>query len=214
MTRLTLLPVPEIMKYLNLDDSDKSMVTLLASSVTNEIERYTVRILLKRHICQYMNGFWGNRLKLNNYPVNSFHGIQVYQRYEVDFHDLKSSIYTLSPKPGTSDLPVKLLLNENHIFPRGKRNIRIFYNAGYSQNKVPEDLKSAYCEIIFWILERLKSCNIKTENLDQARHHINILMYSQRPPEGAMNILNSYRRKTKWDVWKTSMAKNNQREGD
>lgn len=200
MTKRTLLPVPKIMTYLNLDDSDKLMVTLLASTVTKEIENYTNRKLYQRDICQYMNGCFRNNLLLKDYPVNSFYGIQTFNLCEIDFRIIKSSFYTLNPKPGTTDLPVRLKLRGNNIFRRSKRDIRLLYNAGYAQDKVPADLKTAYCEIIFWMLERLNSRKISSEVLSRNINHVHILMYSQKIPENIRKILNLYGRTEKRSI--------------
>jgi len=196
MSKLTLLPVPEIMKYLNLDDSDKSMVSLLSSSVTDEIEKYTDRILIDHLICEYADGRRSGIFTLKDYPVNNFSNLQLY-REDLEFHSVSRRLYTLRPKPGTSDKPVKLIFSDDLSCPSGRRRIRFIYKAGYLPDVLPDDLKIAFCEIISWLLKRLNSRKISAEALFRNIHHVHILMYTQRIPENARKILNFYCRTEK-----------------
>ncbi|QEN06799.1 hypothetical protein EXM22_01880 [Oceanispirochaeta crateris] len=196
MSKLTLLPVPEIMKFLNLDDRDENMVTLLSLSVSIEIEKYTHRILINRIKSEYQDGHNSDALYLLDYPVSEFNLLQIRSRRDLQYRSIDPTLYSLTPLPGESDQPIELTLLPGYTFPRGSNNIRISYTAGYTDETMPEDLKTAFCEIITWMLGRLKARQIGIDLLKSSSSQNSTLMYSKEIPEHARTILNSYRRKS------------------
>ena len=195
MSELMLLTVPQIMEYLNLDDTDENMVSLLSFSVTAEIEKYTHRILINRSKTEYQDGHNADALYLMEYPVTDFTLLQMRGSRSLEFRTVDSTLYSLTPQPGETDSPVEITLLPEYMFPRGSNNIRISYSAGYTQENMPEDLKTAFCEILNWMLGRLKARQIGVDLISHRTSQNTPLMYTREIPEHARSILNSYRRK-------------------
>ena len=195
MSRLTLLPVPEIMEYLNLDETDENMVTLLSFSVSTEMEKYTHRTLINRIKIEYQDGHNADALYLMEYPVTEFNLLQIRNHQNLQYRSIDPSLYSLTPQPGESDSPIELILLPGYHFPRGNNNIRMSYTAGYTEQTMPEDLKTAFCEIISWMLGRLRSRQLGVDLLSHSSQQTAPLMYSKEIPAHARQILNAYRRK-------------------
>ena len=196
MPKLTLLTFDEIRSLLvETDPTDESIISLLAFSVTLEIENYCGRVFVSRPITEYQGGSASDAVTTREYPVTAFKSLEVKDRTRGVFQLLNSDYYTLTPEPGESSGPIDIELVSGYTFPRGKNNIKLKYTAGYLPGEVPDDLKMAFCEIISWMLKRLKARQVGVHTLDRAANQKGPLLYDPNIPEHARQILQSYRRK-------------------
>lgn len=195
MSKLTLVSTQEISELLNTDSTDESMVSLLSFSVTTEIEKYCDRILVNREISEFHSGYASNSIGSKEYPVTGFSSLQIKDNSNIDYQNISPELYGVSPKPGESTEPIEVELINGYLFPRGKNNIRLTYTAGYLPDAIPQDLKIAFCEILSWMLKRLKARQIGVNTLARAKNQTGPLLYDPNIPEHARQILDSYRRK-------------------
>jgi hypothetical protein len=195
MSKLTLIPTDEISELLNTDSTDESVVSLLSFSVTTEIEKYCNRILVNREILEFHSGYTSNSISSKEYPVTEFASLQIKDSSSIDYQIISPDLYGITPSPGISSEPVEVELVNGYLFPRGKNNIKLTYTAGYLPEEVPQDLKMAFCEILSWMLKRLKARQIGVNTLARAKNQSGPLLYDPNIPEHARQILDSYRRK-------------------
>ncbi len=196
MPKLTLLPLDEICSLIdNTDPSDENMIALLDLSVTLEIENYCSRVFVSRPITEYQGGSASGAVTTREYPVTAFESLEVKDRTSGEFQLLNTDYYSLTPEPGESSGPIDIELVSGYTFPQGKNNIKLQYTAGYLPGEVPDDLKMAFCEIVSWMLKRLKARQVGVHTLDRAANQTGPLLYDPNIPDHTRQILLSYRRK-------------------
>jgi len=193
MAKLTLISSSDILELLNIDFTDEDMVTLLSFSVTTEIENYCRRVLIARSLREYRDGNRASIIELKEWPVTDFATLEV--RRGREFTPIDPQLFSVCPEPGTVLTPCQVELTEGLLFPLGNNNILIRYGAGYAPDQVPDDLKTAFCEILEWMLKRLKARQIGVHALARAKNQTGPLLYDPNIPDHARQILESYRRK-------------------
>lgn len=135
--------------YLGIGVSDTSQDTLIEYfiNVTSDaIERYTQRKLKQVSITEYQDGRNQDRLLLKEWPASKPSAVYSDSNWTFDSTTLiDSASYDVTNE-------TDLVLNSG-VFPKGKRNIKVVYTAGYST--IPSALEHA--------------CILFTENIYMAR---------------------------------------------
>lgn len=120
------------------------------NAATAKIETYCDRMFKQRTgIVEYQDGFANNRLLLNQWPA--LKPTEVWIDLTGDFTDIK---YQLSDSDFELDRSARgegigVVLRNGRIFPRGTRNVKLLYDAGFTT--IPADLE----DCCLWTMEYL-----------------------------------------------------------
>ncbi|MDC7225209.1 MAG: hypothetical protein PQJ61_00430 [Spirochaetales bacterium] len=180
-------------KLLSLDTREKAFLELLIFSATAEIENYTNRKLKQREMRELHNGFNQNEVLLKNYPVKEVSSLKVDNERDYTEETIVNKDYYSCFIPHEKDYeqPSEIILTDGYSFPRGRNNIEVIYTAGYLEEEVPEDLKTATVEMVEWSYKRLKNRQIGEVNLKYGQE----TQVATKMPEHVMKLLEPYRRK-------------------
>lgn len=149
-------------------NSDQAQVELLINAVTEDGEALAGRLLKARTYGagaglldpHDFDGSGTDTLILPAYPVNTVTHVYIDDTWvfgagtEVDSGD-----YTWYPDEG-------LLVYPRGTFPKGRKNVRVEYNGGFST--VPDRIQRATVEAVVWNLSRLRgnSIGMRTQSTD------------------------------------------------
>jgi len=143
-------------EHLNIPVSETSQDTILTRFIgqaSKTIERYLDRFIIKREYIEFQDGRNQNRIMLRNYPADKPSELRI--DHSSEFTDADTLIET-------DDYEIDTLGNEvifiERIFPRGTRNIKITYDAGFTT--VPEDIESACLWMVEWYFDIRGSRNL------------------------------------------------------
>lgn len=130
-----------------------AILTRFIAEASKTIERFIDRNILTRTYTEYQDGRNQNRIMLRNFPAEKPSELRL------DFTSVFTDADTLVD---TDDYEIDTLGNEvlfiKRIFPKGTRNIKIVYDAGYTT--VPEDIESACLWLVEWYFDTRGSRNI------------------------------------------------------
>lgn len=181
-------------ELLDLSPEEKSQIELLIFSCSAEIERFTNRSLKMRPIREMRDGYHQNEITLNQYPVHSIESLKVDKDKTYEVESLIPPEYYNCHIPEAEyrgETQTDLVLIEGYKFPKGNKNIEIIYTAGYSEDSIPEDIKTATVELLEWTIKRLKNHQIGEINLK----HGQTTQLETKMPEHVIELLTPYKRK-------------------
>jgi hypothetical protein len=125
------------------------------NSATGRIESYCDRKFIKRQYTEYQDGFANNRLVLAQWPADK--PTELWVDSTSEFTDpekqLDASYYELDLSARGEGIGVALTRAcPGRLFPRGTRNIKLVYEAGYADvDSLPYELQ----DVCLWIVEYL-----------------------------------------------------------
>ena len=188
---MTLVTYEDITQFLETDETEEGLLNLLSFNATTELENYTHRILAQREISEFHNGHNQNTLELRQYPVQEITSIKVWRTNPIpDYIPIAKEIYNYDPNP---EGPVQIRLLIHFSFPRGDRNIKVTYTAGYTRETLPDDLMMACVETVSWLYKRLKARQIGVSQLVDERNRTGRTLYDRTLPPHVREILEPYR---------------------
>jgi hypothetical protein len=155
-------------KLLEIDSKEKAFIELLIFSATAEIETYTGRKLKQREIRELHDGCNQIDVILKQYPLKEVISLKVdSKRNYPEDTIINADYYTCFIPYADDDMESQseIILAEGYRFPKGRNNIEIIYSAGYTEEEIPEDLKTAVTELVEWNYKRLKNRQIGEVNL-------------------------------------------------
>ncbi len=179
---------------LDLQPEEKSNIELLIFACSAEIELFTNRILKQRETRELRDGYNQTELTLKQYPVHSVTTLKVDSKKSYPVESLIPREYYSCHIPTEEfrgETPSDLVLLNGYKFPRGRNNIEIIYSAGYSEETIPEPIKTAIMELLEWTIKRLKNHQIGEINLKQGQK----TRIETRMPEHVEELLTPFKRK-------------------
>jgi hypothetical protein len=144
-------------KIKTIADTDQERVESLINAASLHANSHTKRLLLARDYTDDYDGQGTEEIVLNQFPVNSI--TSIYIDAERDFTadtELTSDNYIYYDDIG-------VVVRTNGSFGRGRKNVRINYNAGFAT--VPEDLKLSVSEMVMWMMKREVSNQIGVKSI-------------------------------------------------
>jgi hypothetical protein len=155
---------------------------LWINSVSSMVERYLDRKLQQASIVEYHDGRSNDRVVLREWPVASIDELAF--DYDSEFSDPND----IQP---TDDY--ELMNNElvylNGTLPKGKRNVRVTYTAGYAE--IPADIQLATILACEWFETLRSNGDLGRTNLAKQDENVSIL---QTLPPIITDMLDPYRR--------------------
>lgn len=131
---MALTTVANVKQYLGISgSSEDALLSRLVDWATDLIHSYCGRIFPEAGYDEYYDGDGTDGLLANQYPISTVTTL------EVNGLQKDASAYTLYEQLG-------LLRLKSGVFPRGKKNIRLQYTAGYAT--IPNDLEQAAIELV------------------------------------------------------------------
>jgi hypothetical protein len=129
-----------IQSFLDIPETKYSQVETLIGWITRKAEVITRRELEQAERTVYLSGYGDKTLVLPHWPVVSIASITA--------DDTEVTEYTLDGSKG-------LVYRTDSTFPKGDRNIKVVYTAGWTDSTTPDDVKLACIEAISWNLKRI-----------------------------------------------------------
>lgn len=184
----------ECKKLLDIDSREKAFIELLIFSASAEIETYTNRKLKQRDIRELQDGCMQNELTLKQYPLKEITSLKIDNERNYPEETIVNTDYYKCFIPYSEDdreTPSEIILAEGYLFPKGRNNIEIIYKAGYLDEEMPEDLKTAVIELVEWNYKRLKNRQIGETNLKYGEK----TQLETTIPKNIRDLLDPYKRK-------------------
>jgi len=131
-----LCSVTDVKQYLEITGAEHdALLAALVASASETIESFCRRRFLATDYTEYHDGMGSALLLLDQHPVQSVAEIRVAADRDFDaVEPLGAEEYVLYAAEG-------LVQRTAGVFPRGLRNVRVQYSAGYGS--VPDDVKQA-----------------------------------------------------------------------
>ncbi len=131
---MSLTTVTTVKEYLGVSGtSEDALLSRLVDWATDLIHSYCGRIFTEASYDEYYDGDGTEGLLVNQYPISAVTSL------EVDGISKDTSAYALYG-------PLGLLKLKSGKYPKGKKNIRLQYTAGYSV--IPNDLEQSAVEMV------------------------------------------------------------------
>ena len=131
---MPLTTVAKVKEYLGVTaTSEDALISRLVDWATDLIHSYCGRIFSEAAYDEYYDGDGTEGLLVNQYPISAVSSV------EVNGTSRDASSYALYGQLG-------LLRLKSAAFPRGKKNVRVQYTAGYAT--IPNDLEQAAIELV------------------------------------------------------------------
>lgn len=151
------------------------------------IENYTKRKLTTNSYTEYFDGAGANKILLHQWPVTAITAVYIDadsnfdagSQISVDDYDLERDI---------------MVIYHDRTFPRGYRNIRVDYTAGYGEaaaDNIPHDLRWACSELVAWFYN--STSNKRVGILSKGKLGESVA-FEQRIPQHIQMILEQYER--------------------
>lgn len=158
-------------------------IEAIVNSASAMIARYCRRVLISESYTEYFDGRGQNRLLLHEWPASSVTAI--YQDNDSVFPP--SSAYD----SGTYFLEKQMeIVFIDRTLPRGYRNIKVEYTAGYgTAGSMPSDIEWACAELVSWFYN--STTNHRIGVLTQAKQGETI-SYEQTLPDHIRLTLEPY----------------------
>lgn len=149
-----LITLPELKRYLGIKDAETGKDDLLIDCIneaSDMINDHCNRPLKSADYVHYLNGQGGDTLSLPYYPVTEVTEIKTIA-YDGSEDALLSGSDTVSNTVVLDDS--SLFLRKGYYFPRGRKNIKVSYSAGYED--IPNDVKKVCKEVAAMIYKESK----------------------------------------------------------
>lgn len=165
-----------IQSFLDIPETKYSQVETLIGWITRKAEVITRRELEQAERTVYLSGCGDKTLVLPHWPVVSISSITI--------DDTEVTDYTLEASMG-------LVYRTDGVLPKGDRNIKVVYTAGWTESTTPDDVRFACIEAISWNLKRINddSMGIKNQTTPDG---VNV-GYELVLPLSAQRVFESYR---------------------
>ena len=144
-----LVSLDDMKEYLGLTDTDAdrdNQIGYLLTIVSEFANTYTKRTLREAEHTEWHDGTGSDVLRLDNYPVSAVHSLIIdyvgFDSTEV----VETDEYRLDASRG--------MVVYEFVWPRGTRNIKAVYTAGYTLSDVPYDLRGAVFEFVAQLWQR------------------------------------------------------------
>jgi len=201
-----LVSVEEAKNYLlespvtNLDTKEDLIIRLI-NGLSSTAETYMNRKILARDYTEDYDGTGTDTIQLKQYPINSITSVcvdedrQFPSSKEIQLDDI--IIYSEEGKIRRSPSGLYVYIDDEtgkiikySVFNRGKKNVRIIYNAGYST--VPYDIKHAVLEELVMHYENITKKKVGVTGISAAGEHVSVFLGDLLPT--TKMILSSYRK--------------------
>jgi uncharacterized phiE125 gp8 family phage protein len=144
-----LVSLDDMRSYLGFTDTDTErdeVLGYLLTIVSEFADTYTRRTLLEAEHSEYYDGTGTETLMLNNYPVSAVHSLVIDYVGFTSTEVADTSEYRVDSDRG--------MVTYQYTWPRGTRNIKAVYTAGYTLGTVPFDLRLAVLEMTSHLWQR------------------------------------------------------------
>ena len=181
-------------KLLEIESRERAFVELLIFSASAEIETHTNRKLKQRNIRELHNGYRQNEIILKQYPVKEITSLKVDNNRSYTEETIINTDYYSCFIPSANDdmeTQSEIILTDGYLFPNSRNNIEVIYTAGYLEEEIPEDLKTATIELVEWKYKRLKNRQIGEVNLKYGQK----TRLETKLPENVRDLIKPYMRK-------------------
>ncbi len=192
----SLIPLEDFKSILNIDDRDNKLSRFCLVTSTYIIEQYCKRqFLLKTHR-QLFSEWFDLTLFLNEYPVQKILSVSALFA-DTNPEKINPSLYNIIPLEDMENIPCEIRLSHTINQKLGIGAIKVIYQAGYSCDDVPSDLKAACLELAVWNFNRYKSKQIGVKQMNNEKlARSNGSGFEMSMPENVKSLLEPYRRKT------------------
>ena len=160
---------------------------------TGKVESYCDRKFIARQYTEYQDGFANDRTLLDQWPASK--PTELWIDPDSEFTDVTRKLeltqYELEHSARGEGIGI-VLTKDCRLFPRGRRNIKIVYTAGYADlDELPDEIEDA----CLWTMEflydmrndRRIGTSIKSKNQEN-------ITYYQDLPEFVQKTLDQYKR--------------------
>jgi len=141
-----MISIFEFKQFNKLDQTNTELdnfIQLLIDIAVDNVINYLNYDFRNKDYVEVYDGDNTDRLILNNYPVNNVSSIAKYDSLSGNFQALVQGI-------DYSRLIIKdkmMIVLEGNLFEAGNQNYQIGYNAGYSEDELPKDIKLGLLEL-------------------------------------------------------------------
>lgn len=168
-----------------LETSQDSMVEFWINVSSEKLETFTGRKLKKvTGLIDYAHGAGSNTILLKEFPVIAI------SELKIDSGSLFTDPSTVIPVADYTISDDSLsVLYLNGLFPRGYRNVKITYNAGY--DPIPSDIENACLWLVFWYHKAREGAEIGRNSKSKGDESMSFL---QDMPKDIKDTIDKYRR--------------------
>lgn len=195
---LALTTLVNVKLYLNIDAGVTTVDTILESFInaaSKKVETYCDRQFIKRIYTEYKDGFANDRFLLDQWPAVK--PTEVWIDGKSQFTDSEDQLdvgdYELDLSSRGEGIGIVLVPScGRRIFPRGTRNVKIVYEAGYDDvASLPRDLEDATIWTVDFLYKMRENESIQTAVKGKNQENIT---YREDLPMIVKQTLDSYKR--------------------
>lgn len=189
-TDLAIVSLSDLKSYLQITSSDKdTLLGDLMNSASHLANRLTGRFFRDKDYTEYYDGDGTRELILKNAPINSI--TSIHDDVNRDFNS-DSQIDVSADVLQETESGIVRLWNNESAFVKGTANIKVVYNAGYTQALMPHDIRFAVNEMVGEWYFRLSKDN--AFGVQSKTNGARSITYLERDiPPRAKKILDSWR---------------------
>lgn len=177
------------------DNSIDAEIERLINTTSQSIERITARILVNATHTEYHNGRRTNLLQTRQWPITG--GPSTNGKPQIFFDDDGSGEFTAITEVDDSEYWVHemqtQIIRRNGNWPKGYRNIKIIYTAGYGVGgdsaSMPSDLENACLQYIAW---EFRQNNDRRIGVDTKTKLGETVRYTQGVPQFIRELLDPF----------------------
>lgn len=184
------------------DTTQDSKVERFINTASDFFETYCSRKFITQTHTEYQDGRGSNRIMLRQWPIT---GGPADGGTKPELFIDSNSVFDASSAVDVtsyyvdSESEFELVLigctTEGSRFPRGTRNIKVVYEAGYGTvgaGDLPSDLVNACLDYVLWLYDRQNDRRIGRTNKSKGDENVS---YEVSIPQSIMNVLdNNYKR--------------------
>lgn len=161
-----------------------NIITRFINEASQRIENMTSRALKSRAHVDYFDGRRHNRQLSRSWPIISMD--EVWIDYTSEFTDVANKLD--ATKYFIDELNTGVILKKC-LFPRGNRNIKFVYTAGYAV--IPADLEGACLWMVEYFYDRWSDESVGTQTKSKNSENVTFL---QDVPDFVQAVLDKYTR--------------------
>ncbi len=158
------------------------VITRYINAATGKIESYCDRKFITRSYTEYQDGFANDRTLLDQWPAQKPSEVWIDSTSEFTDSDrqLDAADYELEYSARGEGIGIVLVGSCRRLFPRGRRNLKIVYNAGYADvDSLPYELEDACLWTVEFLYDMRSDRRIGTSV--KSKNQENITFYEDLP---------------------------------
>ena len=184
------------------DTTQDAKVERFINTASDFFEQYTGRKFITQTHTEYQDGRSTNRIMLRHWPItggpadgNTKPELSIDSKSVFDATSIVDPDNYFVDSESTFELVLVGCSSSGSTFPRGTRNIKVVYEAGYGTvgaGDLPSDLVNACLDYVLWLYDRQNDRRIGRTNKSKGDENVS---YEVSIPKSILDVLdNNYKR--------------------